>query len=152
MFPRLIKSIISSCIIFNDVSIIVKRIGVKFTAVFCGIMWLVLLYNKQNNTWMSDHSFVECSLDIPRPNNSVSEVRYRKLKQIDLEVFKADICFWALQHNTTQHNTTQHNTTQHNIVKRRRNGSMVWWHLTLYSYQACSFEVESHGRLSVGSL
>ena len=93
MFPRLIKSIISSCIIFNDVSIIVKRIGVKFTAVFCGIMWLVLLYNKQNNTWMSDHSFVECSLDIPRPNNSVSEVRYRKLKQIDLEVFKADICF-----------------------------------------------------------
>ena len=40
---------------------------------------------------LSDHSFVECLLDIPRPNISVSEVHYRKLKQIDLEVFKADI-------------------------------------------------------------
>ena len=40
---------------------------------------------------LSDHSFVECLLDIPHPNISVSEVHYRKLKQIDLEVFKADI-------------------------------------------------------------
>ena len=40
---------------------------------------------------LSDHRFVECLLDFPRPNISVREVHFRKLKQIDLEKFEADI-------------------------------------------------------------
>ena len=34
---------------------------------------------------LSDHSFIECLLDIPRPNISVSEGQFCKLKQINLE-------------------------------------------------------------------
>lgn len=39
---------------------------------------------------LSALSFVECLLDIPRPNISVSEGQFCKLKQIDLEKIKAD--------------------------------------------------------------
>jgi hypothetical protein len=41
---------------------------------------------------LSDHFFVECLLDIPRPNILVKEVCYRKVKHIDINAFKADIC------------------------------------------------------------
>ena len=41
---------------------------------------------------LSDHLFVECLLDFPRPNILVKEVCYRKVKHIDLNAFKADIC------------------------------------------------------------
>ena len=38
-----------------------------------------------------DHLFVECELKISNPNLSVTEVRFRKLKQIDVNAFKEDI-------------------------------------------------------------
>ncbi len=49
---------------------------------------------------LSDHFFVECSLDIPRPNMSVSEVHYRKFRQIDIKHFKDDICASKLPNTT----------------------------------------------------
>ncbi len=55
---------------------------------------------------LSDHFFVECSLDIPRPNMSVSEVHYRKFKQIDTKHFKEDICVSELC-NTTWSNVDE---------------------------------------------
>ena len=49
---------------------------------------------------LSDHFFVECLLDIPRPNILVKEVYYRKIKHIDLDAFKADICASDLSQKT----------------------------------------------------
>lgn len=55
---------------------------------------------------LSDHSFVECKLDIPRPNLYVGEVHFRKLKEIDIETFKADISASELC-NSTWSNATE---------------------------------------------
>ena len=43
-----------------------------------------------------DHLFVECELNISNPNLSVTEVRLRKLKQIDVNAFKEDIMSYRL--------------------------------------------------------
>ena len=40
---------------------------------------------------LSDHFFVECNLNIPRPSSIVKETVYRKLKTMDLHEFKSDI-------------------------------------------------------------
>ena len=50
---------------------------------------------------LSDHLFVECKLDVPRPNLSVKELRFRKLKQINLNSFKDDILSSELYSRTT---------------------------------------------------
>ena len=39
----------------------------------------------------SDHNFIECKLDLPRPCLTINEIYYRKLRSIDIEAFKADI-------------------------------------------------------------
>ena len=39
----------------------------------------------------SDHNFIECNLDLPRPCLTINEIYYRKLRSIDIEAFKADI-------------------------------------------------------------
>lgn len=45
----------------------------------------------QTTLLLSDHLFIEFNCDIPRPNLSVSEVQFRKLRQINVDAFKADI-------------------------------------------------------------
>ena len=40
---------------------------------------------------LSDHSFIECNLNIPKPNFMVKEIRFRQLKRIDIPTFKNDI-------------------------------------------------------------
>lgn len=45
----------------------------------------------QTTFYISDHCFVECSLSIPRPNLTMKEIQFRKMKQINLEAFKTDI-------------------------------------------------------------
>ena len=40
---------------------------------------------------LSDHSFIECNLNIPKPNFMVKEARFRQLKKIDIPTFKNDI-------------------------------------------------------------
>jgi hypothetical protein len=61
--------------------------------IFTGIIFLDVTITSPLATFaLSDHFFVECLLDIPRPNILVKEVCYRKIKHIDLNAFKADIC------------------------------------------------------------
>lgn len=45
----------------------------------------------QATFFVSDHSFVECRLSLLRPNLSVEETYFRKMRQINLEAFKGDI-------------------------------------------------------------
>ena len=40
---------------------------------------------------LSDHSFIECNLNMPKPNFVVKELRFRQLKRIDIPMFKDDI-------------------------------------------------------------
>ena len=40
---------------------------------------------------LSDHSFIECNLNMPKPNFVVKELRFRQLKRIDIPTFKNDI-------------------------------------------------------------
>ncbi len=41
--------------------------------------------------YISDHSFVKCSLSVTRPELEVKDVTYRKYRAIDLDVFKQDL-------------------------------------------------------------
>ena len=45
----------------------------------------------QATTYISDHCFIECFLSIPGPNLVMKEIQFRKLKNIDLQAFQADI-------------------------------------------------------------
>ena len=40
---------------------------------------------------LSDDFFIECNLNIPRPNPTVNEIFYRKLKTLDFDALKTDI-------------------------------------------------------------
>ena len=40
---------------------------------------------------LSDHFFIECNLNIPRPSSTVNEIFYRKLKTLDFDALKTDI-------------------------------------------------------------
>ena len=40
---------------------------------------------------LSDHFFIECNLNIPRPNSTVDEIFYRKLKALDFDTLETDI-------------------------------------------------------------
>ena len=52
---------------------------------------------------LSDHFFIECNLNIPRASSTIKESVYRKLKTLDLHVFKLilqNLCF-VLPHGIT---------------------------------------------------
>ena len=51
----------------------------------------ITISSPRTSLFLSDHSFIECELDIIRPILSVGEVHFRKLKKIDIDTFKADI-------------------------------------------------------------
>ena len=40
---------------------------------------------------LSDHFFIECNLNIPRPSSTVNEIFYRKLKTLGFDALKTDI-------------------------------------------------------------
>ena len=40
---------------------------------------------------LSDHFFIECNLNIPRPSSTVNEIFYRKLKTLDFDALETDI-------------------------------------------------------------
>ena len=40
---------------------------------------------------LSDHFFIECNPNTPRPNYTVNEIFYRKLKALDFDALKTDI-------------------------------------------------------------
>ena len=51
----------------------------------------VIITELESTLALSDHSFIECNLNIPKPNFMVKEIRFRQLKRIDIPTFKNDI-------------------------------------------------------------
>ena len=51
----------------------------------------VIITELESTLALSDHSFIECNLNIPKPNFMVKEIRFRQLKKIDIPTFKNDI-------------------------------------------------------------
>ena len=45
----------------------------------------------QSTFFVPDHCFVECNLSFSCPNSFIKELQYRKMKQLNLQAFKADI-------------------------------------------------------------
>ena len=51
----------------------------------------VIITELESTLALSDHLFIECNLNIPKPNVMVKEIRFRLLKKIDIPMFKNDI-------------------------------------------------------------
>ena len=51
----------------------------------------VIITELESTLALSDHSFIECNLNIPRPNFMAKEIRFRQLKKIDIPMFRNDI-------------------------------------------------------------
>jgi len=51
----------------------------------------ITVSSPKSSVALSDHFFIECNLNIPRPSSNVKETLYRKLKTLDLHAFKTDI-------------------------------------------------------------
>jgi hypothetical protein len=52
----------------------------------------VIITELESTLALSDHSFIECNLNIPKPNFVAKELRFRQLKRIDIPpMFKNDI-------------------------------------------------------------
>ena len=51
----------------------------------------VIITELESTLALSDHSFIECNLNMPKPNFVVKELRFRQLKRIDIPMFKNDI-------------------------------------------------------------
>ena len=51
----------------------------------------VIITELESTLALSDHSFIECNLNIPKPNFMVKEIRFRQLKRVDIPTFKNDI-------------------------------------------------------------
>ena len=51
----------------------------------------VIITELESTLALSDHSFIECNLNMPKPNFVAKELRFRQLKRIDIPMFKNDI-------------------------------------------------------------
>ena len=51
----------------------------------------VIITELESTLALPDHSFIECNLNIPKPNFMLKEIRFRQLKRIDIPTFKNDI-------------------------------------------------------------
>ena len=51
----------------------------------------VIITELESTLALSDHSFIECNLNMPKPNFVVKVLRFRQLKRIDIPMFKDDI-------------------------------------------------------------
>ena len=56
----------------------------------------VIITELESTLALSDHTTIECKLDLPKPNFTVKEFRFRQLKRIDIPLFKQDICLSEL--------------------------------------------------------
>lgn len=64
----------------NTLDFIIPRSNSNITDLLLGQLW------RYQMTF-----FIECNLNIPRPNSTVNEIFYRKLKTLDFHALKTDI-------------------------------------------------------------
>ena len=82
--------------VIQHVAFPTRTSGHTLDLIICRSINDVIVTELESTLALSDHSFIDCNLNIPKPNFMVKEIRFRQLKKIDIPMFKNDISLFEL--------------------------------------------------------